>query len=319
MKMFICSISALSIQNGETIIGNGSLNFGWNSTALDYPVSLFLHNNDSLYVSDTLNNRVLKYNLISQSLTTVAGTGVRGSTMNQLYYPCGLHVDNAYNIYVVDTGNNRIMLWNANASFGVLVAGTGVVGNTTDTFDFPRSIVVDSTGNMFICDVGNNRIMKWAPNSTSGVIFTGTGLPGNGIGELNVPRDIALDEENRWLYILDSGNNRIQRCSLDDGMNCTTAIGRAVGSVMNQTLGGGSHLYLSKRTSNIYASSVSLHVIVRWRMNSNGSHIIAGIQNVAGNSATLLDGPRGIAVDADEKFIYVVDSENDRIQRFRLI
>jgi DNA-binding beta-propeller fold protein YncE len=65
----------------------------------------------SLYVTDTSNNRILKFPPGSTGGTfgtIVAGNGVSGSAANQLNGPRGAVVDSNGNVYVADNGKRKI-------------------------------------------------------------------------------------------------------------------------------------------------------------------------------------------------------------------
>ena len=83
---------------------------GNGSNALARPSGIALDTDDSLYVSDHDNHRVMKFPFGSLTGSIMAGTGVPGNSLNQLNGPTGLYVDTLFNIYVVDSLNYRVML-----------------------------------------------------------------------------------------------------------------------------------------------------------------------------------------------------------------
>ena len=115
---------------------------------------------NTLYVSDYFNGRVMKFTEGFLNGSIVAGTGMTGSSTFQLNGPTGLPVDASFNIYVADSNNYRVMLWPKNASVGIKVAGTGSSGSTLSSFGTLSGLFVDLSGNIYVCDVTNHRIMK---------------------------------------------------------------------------------------------------------------------------------------------------------------
>src|ERR1700724_1884769 len=71
-------------------------------------------NGDGLYIADTYNNVVRRFDLVTGSLTTVAGTGNAGytdgvlATTALLRQPSGLAFDEKAKLYIADTGNNVV-------------------------------------------------------------------------------------------------------------------------------------------------------------------------------------------------------------------
>ena len=125
---------------------------------------------DNLYVSDTDNNRVLKY-ASDGSLDTswgggdgIIGTGAEGNTPEQFNHPCGLVCDSAGNLYVADTGNHRIKRYTPqgvlDTSWGMNGIVGGTYGNAPDQFHYPIGVAVDSSNNLWIADTENHRIKR---------------------------------------------------------------------------------------------------------------------------------------------------------------
>ncbi|CAF4694611.1 unnamed protein product, partial [Rotaria sp. Silwood2] len=152
---------------------------------------------ENLFVSDTNNNRVVRYSSNSSSGMpglVVAGNGTEGSSASQLSSPYGVYVNAVGTLYVADSGNSRIQRWNKGASFGVTVAGTEVS-----------------------VDTGNNRILRWPPNSTSGeCIVACTGLSGTEVNMLGMPFAMAFDSYGS-LFVSDTINNQVQKFQILDG------------------------------------------------------------------------------------------------------
>ena len=98
-------------------IGEGSDSGGAGpatEAVLDWPVGVAVDGSGNLYIADTYNNRIRRVDT-SGTLTTIAGTGVRGysgdgglAATAQLNDPTGVAVDDEGNVYVADSRNHRI-------------------------------------------------------------------------------------------------------------------------------------------------------------------------------------------------------------------
>jgi len=128
-------------------------------------------NGDGLYIADTYNNVVRRFDLVSRTLTTVAGTGIAGNvdgvlgTTALLRMPAGLAFDDRSNLYIADTGNNVVRELSVTDHVLRTVAGTGKAGVSGDRgpailaqLSSPTSVAVRSNGDVVIADSGNNLI-----------------------------------------------------------------------------------------------------------------------------------------------------------------
>ncbi len=186
-----------------TIAGSGPAGFsgdGGPATAamLDSPTGLALDRNN-LYIADSGNHRIRKIDLISGTITTVAGSSSGGpgsgyccdggpATSALLYEPTGVALDSTGNLYIADKFNNRIR----KVSGGIIttVAGsgrfdTGFTGDngpaTQAGLSHPYTLVLSSSGNLYLADTDASRVRAvlscvpvaaprlTAPNSGAGV------------------------------------------------------------------------------------------------------------------------------------------------------
>lgn len=164
------------------------------------------------------------------TILTIAGDGTYGysgdgglATDAAFRSPTDVCVDGAGNVYVSDTENNRIRKIAAATGIITTFAGTGVAGFGGDggnalaaQLSGPTGLAATNT-TLYIADTGNNRIR--AIELATGVITTyaGTGIAaysGDGgnrtAAALNAPRGITLDNNDKNLYIADTGNNRVR-------------------------------------------------------------------------------------------------------------
>jgi hypothetical protein len=93
---------------GITVAGNANGTAGSDLSSLNATVSIFVDNNDTLYVCDRNNNRIMKYYANATSGILVAGNLTAGNTSSQLNLPKGVAVDQYGAIIVADSLNYRI-------------------------------------------------------------------------------------------------------------------------------------------------------------------------------------------------------------------
>ncbi|CAF1043977.1 unnamed protein product [Adineta ricciae] len=144
-------------EDSRTIVsgGNGQ---GSALNQLSQPARIFVDDEQSIYVSDVGNHRVMKWRKGASQGTIVAGGNHKGKNLNQLNHPAGLTVDSLGRIYVADFGNNRIVRWCEGSKEGEIV-----ISENSKELCCPRSLAFDSDGNLFVVNWGNSRVLKFLP------------------------------------------------------------------------------------------------------------------------------------------------------------
>jgi sugar lactone lactonase YvrE len=94
---------------------------------LYFPRGIFVsRTNGTLYIADTMNNRIQKWNRDAQEGTTVAGamSGVSGRDASTLASPQSVWVDeDTGTVYIADSENDRIQRWSPQQTAGNTIAG----------------------------------------------------------------------------------------------------------------------------------------------------------------------------------------------------
>ncbi|CAF4317686.1 unnamed protein product, partial [Rotaria magnacalcarata] len=99
---------------GTLVAGGNGLGAGLNQ--LNWPFHVFVDRQQNVYVSDTINNRVMKWNKGATEGIVVAGGQGQGNALTQLRIPNGLFVDSLGTVYVADELNQRVMRWTQGAN-----------------------------------------------------------------------------------------------------------------------------------------------------------------------------------------------------------
>lgn len=155
------------------------------------PLGIAVDANDNLWVSDTLNHRVLRIpppytagaNLVLGQADFTSNASNRGGqpAANSFNFPRGLAFDAAGNLYVADIYNNRVVRFAPPFSNGE--AAVGLFGQpsfadntsrtTNDGLYVPTAVVAHPDGYIFIADRNNNRVLRWTPGATSADLVLG--------------------------------------------------------------------------------------------------------------------------------------------------
>jgi tripartite motif-containing protein 71 len=155
----------------------------------------------SIYVADTGNNRVLKFNKAGQFIKMVGGFGWE---KEQFYSPYDIHASSALDIFVADYNNHRIERYDKDLNY---ISSLYSNENWEDQFQFgyPKGIASSIHGELFIIDSENIRLLKLNSFGEPEMSF---GDFAEGKGRLLQPAQIAISPDDR-IYVSDSQANKI--------------------------------------------------------------------------------------------------------------
>ena len=133
-------------------------------------------------------------------------------------------------IYVADTGNNKVKKINTNTGKVSLFAGNGETNENSNqegenaldhVINLPRGVLADKQGNVFIAtNSGQIKIVN-----QEGQINTIIGQNASGAPQvsstlakavLNKPTGMVFSDNQKYLYIADTGNNRIVKADIEN-------------------------------------------------------------------------------------------------------
>ncbi|CAF1491647.1 unnamed protein product [Adineta steineri] len=141
---------------GNVVAGGNGI--GNQLNQLNCPGFIFIDEDQSVYVSDQNNHRVMKWRKDSEEGTVVAGGNMKGGNLNQLSYPQGVIVDDLGQIYIADCWNDRIVRWCEGEEEGEIVVGGNRRGNQLNR---PMGLCFDDEENLYVVDYLNHRIQKF--------------------------------------------------------------------------------------------------------------------------------------------------------------
>ncbi|CAF3961787.1 unnamed protein product [Adineta steineri] len=144
--------------NNEGIVVAGGNGKGHELNQLSSPTFLFVDEDQSVYISDRYNHRVMKWRKDAKEGTIVAGGNGRGEKLNQLSHPRGVIVDDLGQIYVADCWNHRVMRWREGKEEGEIVVGGNGEG---DQLNRPMGLSFDNETNLYVADYESHRIQKF--------------------------------------------------------------------------------------------------------------------------------------------------------------
>ena len=161
---------------------------------MNYPSNADVAANGVVWVADTRNDRLMRFNPTTE--TFLAPIGTSGTAAGQLKTPMGVAVT-ADAVFVADTGNNRVQKLSLTGA-PLASYATGLSG--------PQGLDVAPDGTVWVADTKNNRLVHLSANLAN--LGDGLGSRGTGNTQFFEPHDLALG--NGRLYVADTYNNRVQ-------------------------------------------------------------------------------------------------------------
>ncbi|HET7336463.1 MAG TPA: hypothetical protein VFJ23_01055 [Candidatus Nitrosotalea sp.] len=266
-----------------------------NSTTFRSPTNIAIDNDNNIYVADTGNSKIKKFDVKGNMLLS---WGDVGSSNDQFKNPSGIFVNEKY-VYVADTGNSRIVMFDKTGNF---VYSWGTYGKNPGMFQIPVSINSDHRGELFVGDVELQSIQLFDTKGiyrdeidsslTEGASFSGI-------------KALAFDSQDN-LYAISTDSKILKYSNIGKFLNFYGSIGIEEGRFINP-----SAIAIDSK-DNIYVADTGNHRIEKF--DSNGNFLLSF--GTEGSKEGQFEQPVGLAIDATDN-IYVVD-KNNGIQKFAL-
>ena len=249
--------SVASLSNGaaaEVVFGQPDFNSGGanggvsvSASSLNQPSDAVVGDDDTLWIADSGNNRVLRFANATNCATNASADGVlgqpdltsggSGTNATTLQTPSRLAIGGDGTLWVADGGNHRVLRFtdaknkadaNGAAADGVLGqsnfnSGSANANGTVAaaTLNNPAGMVASNDGTLWVADGGNNRVLRFAdaahqPNgaTANGVLgqpnFTSGSATSATTTTLQSPGGLAMSSDGT-LWVADGGNNRMVR------------------------------------------------------------------------------------------------------------
>ncbi|CAF4055159.1 unnamed protein product [Adineta steineri] len=291
--------------NGITLAGTGATG----TISLSCPTGIALDADNYVFIADYYNNRIVGSG--PNGFHCLVGcSSVAASASNQLYYPSSLSFDSYGNMFVADRYNHRIQKFYITSNiYGTTINQPNLCPSTTwytNAITFANSstaganvygVFVGIDNTVYVANQQTNKVLVW---------FEGSINPDKMIfGSLSTPYTLFATPLGD-IYV-DNGlnNRRVDKFSLNSN------ISTSVMTVPYMCTG-----IFVDISNTLYCSAYTSHQVVKKWLNDNvlTSTIVAGT-GTAGSTATTLNTPIGVFVDAEVN-LYVADCLNNRIQMF---
>jgi sugar lactone lactonase YvrE len=217
----------------------------------------------------------------------------------ELGTPYGMAVDSKGMLYVADTKVGAVFIFNPESR------DTGFIKHGIDAkFGRIFGVVIDDADRLFVSDGQYNHVLVFNPNHKLEGAF--------GEGTMNDPAGLAIDEENRFLYVANTGTDQVLVYDAD-----TFKLLRKIGTAGKQhtlitpgDFSSPTNVAVDKDGNLFVADTLNDRVEV---FDAEGVFVRAFGKN--GDGPGEFARPKGIAVDCDGH-VWVADAMTNRLQVF---
>jgi DNA-binding beta-propeller fold protein YncE len=231
-------------------------------------------------------------------------TGRRGEGV--LRFPEAVAVDGQGNVYVADQLSFVVQKFSA---AGIFQTEWGSFGGAHGQFGPIGGLATDAAGNVYVLDAEHNRVQKFDPNAN---FLSSWGGRGSELGRFNFgssrdfthPPGGGIAVAGNFVYVADSGNNRIERFNLE---------GREAIEWGSRGSGPGQFLYprgVAASEGEVLVADDDNHRIEKFDPNG----VFQSAAGSQGSGPGQFGFPYGVTLDA-AGHVYVADDINHRIVR----
>jgi sugar lactone lactonase YvrE len=269
---------------------------------LSEPYGVAVDTKNNYYITDSVNNRVLKYNPNAGSVTNLAGVlGEAGTddgpgAFARFNSPQGI-VFARGGLVIADSGNHRIRFVALNGTVTTLAgstAGANDGAGTAAQFNAPAGLAADDAGNIFVADLLNNRVRRI--DTANNVTTLASGF--------SRPTSVTFDRAGNLLYVADTGTHSIRLIRPDGSVELFAGSGSAFISGSKDSLIATSALFNAPRgllwvggSTGLLVSDTGNHCVRRVSFNTNYNAFATETYV----KSTLIS-PVGLAIDNNGNF-----------------
>jgi sugar lactone lactonase YvrE len=221
---------------------------GTTASTMNGPIGVCLDADDRLWVAEFSNNRILRFDNVSNKSTGDPADGVlgqpnftintSGATADKLDGPSGVSIGPNGSLYVSNQNTNRVFRYDNAANKPNGAPADVVLGQpnfassivvdppTASSMRFPLGLFVTPDDVLWVSDTNNNRVLRFdqASAKTNGAAANGvvgqldfvTQTPAVTDQKLNLPFLSPFVDGSGALWVPDRSNNRVLRFPADD-------------------------------------------------------------------------------------------------------
>jgi sugar lactone lactonase YvrE len=295
------NINQIWKQHATTTAGGHGEGNGLNQ--LNYPRSLFIDDDQTIYVADYSNHRIVEWKKNEINGQIVAGGNGRGNRLDQFDQPTKVIVDKENDSLIIcDASNRRVVRWPCRNGR----TGEVLISN----IDCAR-LIMDNDEYLYFSDWTKHEVRRWKMGETNGTIVAGGNGRGDRLDQLNTPTNIFIDEDHS-VYVSDYENHRVMKWTKGANEGIVVAGGQGQGNSLRQF----SHPMgiIVDQLGSVYVADTNNNRVIRWLKGAEEGTIVVG-GNGRGQQPNQFNCPADLSFDRENN-LYVVDCWNHRVQKF---
>ena len=233
---------------------------------------------------------------------SAAQIGQRGGGV--LRFPQAVAVGPDGSVYVGDQGSHVVQVFGPDGAFRREV---GIAGTRPGELSAVGSLAVAGDGSLLVADGASNRVVRF---DASGALLNSWGGAGTDVGQFHfgagggnsAAAGGGLAASGNVVYVADTGNDRIQRFTIDGGHGAEIV---APGTLANPR-------GVAVRGSRMAVADDQHHRIVVF---DTGGHVLRTVGKGPGTMPGQLNFPYGVGFDPQGR-LFVADDLNHRVVRY---
>ncbi|CAF2834290.1 unnamed protein product [Rotaria sp. Silwood2] len=302
--------SAIDIQSNAKWRQNGLIVAGGNGQSsgidqLNLPCGLFVDDDQTIYVADQCNHRIVEWKCDATNGQVVAGGNGSGNEAHQLNYPYDVIIDKERDSLIIsDYSNRRVVRWpRKNGTSGeTIISNISCIGLT-----------MDENGSLYVADYGKCEVRRYKIGDTEGTVVAGGNGKGNRLDQLSSPYYVFVDRDHS-VYVSENGNHRVMKWEEGAKQGIVVAGSQGQGNSLTQL--SCPRGVVVDQLSTVYVVDRDNHRIMRWPKGAIQGSVIAG-GNGSGAQSNQLSYPYGLSFDRHGN-LDVVDQGNHRVQKLNI-
>jgi sugar lactone lactonase YvrE len=266
---------------------------------------LYVDDDQTIYVADQSNHRILEWKWGATSGQVVAGGNGQGNGAHQLSNPYDVIVDKERDSLIIcDSSNARVVRWpRRNGTSGeTIISNINCVGLT-----------MDENGSLYVPNYTKDEVRRYRRGESQGTVVAGGNGSGNRLDQLSDPLYVFVDRDHS-VYVSDEGNDRVMKWVEGAKQGIVVAGDQGRGNSLTQL----SYPYgvVVDQLGTVYVADCENDRIMRWVKGATQGNVIVG-GNGRGGQSNQLNGPFGLSFDRHGN-LYVVEWGNHRVQKFNI-
>ncbi|CAF3873581.1 unnamed protein product, partial [Rotaria sp. Silwood1] len=290
-------------QTGITVAGGNRQGNGINQ--LSKPCGLYVDDDQTIYVAERVNHRIVEWKRGATSGQVVAGGNGQGRGDHQLSNPSDAIIDKERDSLIIcDRSNKRVVRWpRRNGTSGeTIISNIDCVGLT-----------MDENGSLYVTDFEKDEVRRYRRGESQGTVVAGGNRYGNRLDQLFAPNYVFVDRDHS-VYVSDAGNHRVVKWVEGAKQGIVVAGGQGEGNDLTQL--SYPEGVVVDQLGTVYVANAGNDRIMRWPKGATQGSVIVGA-NGSGEQSNQLHFSAGLSFDRHGN-LYVADQENHRVQKFNI-